>query len=57
MESRAIQERDKDEIREVLQKIVKSQDDMKVLLSNQSPADVDEIMESLQIVSSSSKFR
>jgi len=54
LESKAIQARDKAEIREVLQIIVKSQDDMRTLLSMQSSRDsrpVEEMMESLQTVS------
>ena len=50
MESQAIQERDKEEIREVLQMIVKSTDDMRVLLNMPSSRPVEEIMESLQTV-------
>jgi len=53
LESQAIQARDKAEIREVLQIIVKSQDDMRTLLSMQSSRDsrpVEEVMESLQTV-------
>lgn len=49
-ESRAVQERDKAEIRDVLQKIVKSTDDMRALLNMQSSQPIDEIMESLQTV-------
>lgn len=49
-ESRAVQERDKAEIRDVLQKIVKSTDDMRALLNMQSAQPIDEIMESLQTV-------
>jgi len=56
MESQAIQERDKEEIREVLQTIVKSTDDMKVLLNMQSSRPVEEIMESLQTVRSIPPF-
>ncbi|RDB23999.1 Serine/threonine-protein kinase STY17 [Hypsizygus marmoreus] len=47
-ETRAIQERDKAEMREVLQDIVQSTQDMKALLSMQSSQPVEEIMESLQ---------
>jgi len=53
LESKATQERDKTEIREVLQIIVKSQDDMRTLLDMQSSRDsrpVEEIMQSLQTV-------
>lgn len=53
LESKAIQERDKAEIREVLQIIVRSQDDMRTLLNMQSSRDsrpVEEMMESLQTV-------
>jgi len=50
MELQAIQERDKEEIREVLQTIVKSTDDMRALLNMQSSRPVEEIMESLQTV-------
>ncbi|KDR73425.1 hypothetical protein GALMADRAFT_124495 [Galerina marginata CBS 339.88] len=51
LESKAINERDKAEIREVLHIIVKSTDDMKALLSMQSSVDsrpVEQMMESLQ---------
>ncbi|KAF8163016.1 ras guanine nucleotide exchange factor domain-containing protein [Crassisporium funariophilum] len=51
LESKAIQERDKAEIREVLQVIVRSTDDMRALLNMQSSRDsrpVEEMMESLQ---------
>ena len=54
LESKAIQERDKAEIREVLQIIVNNQDDMRTLLNMQSSRDsqpVEEMMESLQTVS------
>ncbi|KAF8061461.1 hypothetical protein FPV67DRAFT_1509075 [Lyophyllum atratum] len=47
-ESKAIQERDKIEMREVLEKIIQSNQDMKALLSMQSSRPVEEIMESLQ---------
>jgi hypothetical protein len=50
LESKAIQQRDKAEIREVLQVIVKSQEDMRTLLSMQSSHPVEEMMESLQTV-------
>jgi len=50
MESQAIQELDKEEIREVLQTIVESTDDMRVLMNMQSSRPVEEIMESLQTV-------
>lgn len=53
IESRAIQERDKAELREVLQGIVKSTDDMKALLSMQTSNDsrpIEEMMETLQTV-------
>lgn len=50
LETRAIRERDQEEIRELLQKIVSSNDDMKALLSMQSSRPVEEIMESLQTV-------
>jgi len=53
LESKATQARDKAEIREVLQIIVKSQDDMRTLLNMQSSLDsrpVEEVMESLQTV-------
>ena len=50
MESQAIQEREKEEIREVLQTIVESTDDMRVLLNMQSSRPVGEIMKSLQTV-------
>ncbi|KAH9483782.1 Serine/threonine-protein kinase STY17 [Psilocybe cubensis] len=50
MESKAIQERDKAEIREVLQIIVKSTDDMKAILNMQSvdSRPVEQMMQSLQ---------
>ncbi|KAG5652945.1 hypothetical protein H0H81_002953 [Sphagnurus paluster] len=47
-ESKAIQARDKAEVREVLERIVQSTQDMKTLLSMQSSRPVEEIMESLQ---------
>ncbi|KAF8964088.1 ras guanine nucleotide exchange factor domain-containing protein [Flammula alnicola] len=51
LESKAIQERDKAEIRDLLQVIVKSNEDMKALLTMQPSRDsrpVEEMMESLQ---------
>ncbi|KAF8921531.1 kinase-like domain-containing protein [Mucidula mucida] len=48
LEARATQERDRAEFRELLQKIVRSTDDMKVLLSAQSTAVLEDVMESLQ---------
>ncbi|KAG5645836.1 hypothetical protein DXG03_005177 [Asterophora parasitica] len=48
VESKAIQDRDRAEMRDVLEKIVQSTQDMKALLSMQSSRPVEEIMESLQ---------
>ncbi|KAJ3507608.1 hypothetical protein NLJ89_g6206 [Agrocybe chaxingu] len=48
LQSKAIQARDNAEIREVLQIIVRSQDDMKALLSSDDSRPVEEMMESLQ---------
>jgi len=45
----AIQKEDEREIREVLQTIVKSEDDMKALLGEPAPA-IEELMGSLQTV-------
>lgn len=57
--SRAMQERDKIEMRELLQKIVKDTDNMKALLDMQATHHgsdpVEEVMESLQTVSIGSK--
>lgn len=50
VESAAIRARDQAEIRDLLQKIVSNNDDMKALLSMQSSRPVEEIMESLQTV-------
>ena len=49
MESQAIQERDKEEVRELLQAIIKSADDMRVL-NMQSSRPIKEVMESMQTV-------
>ncbi|CAA7267623.1 unnamed protein product [Cyclocybe aegerita] len=48
LQSKAIQARDNAEIRDVLQIIVRSQDDMKALLSSSDSRPVEEMMESLQ---------
>ncbi|KAF9050727.1 hypothetical protein BDZ89DRAFT_1098758 [Hymenopellis radicata] len=48
LEARATQERDRAEFRELLQKIVRSTDDMKALLGAQSSAVLEDVMESLQ---------
>ncbi|KAF8892698.1 ras guanine nucleotide exchange factor domain-containing protein [Infundibulicybe gibba] len=48
LESKAIQERDKAEIRELLQGILKSNEDMKALLNMKSSQPVEDVMESLQ---------
>lgn len=53
-QSKAIQERDRAELRELLQHIVRSQEDMRMLLRMQPSRDshpVEQIMESLQTVS------
>ncbi|KAF5386738.1 hypothetical protein D9615_001785 [Tricholomella constricta] len=47
-ESKAVQERDKAELRKVLERIVQSTQDMRSLLSMQSSQPVEEMMESLQ---------
>ena len=49
---KAMQIRDNFEIREVLQTIIKSQEDMKTLLNMHSTLAVEEMMESLQTVRS-----
>lgn len=54
LESRAMQDRDKEEMRELLQMIVRNTDNMKALVGMQSSYGsnpVEEMMESLQTVS------
>lgn len=51
LETRAIHERDKAEIRELLENIIHSNEDMRTLLSMNSPQPVEDVMESLQTVS------
>lgn len=50
---RSIHERDNSNIRELLWAIVKSQDDMRLLLNSQSAPVVEEVMENLQTVGAS----